>query len=682
MKRLIGVILLFAIVFPVFAVNSNSLNIFDSNKLNRLKGFEVGEKLSDIQYDLFENSSWTRVSPHGSGPQGLDHLYLKFDDKGNIKGLLIGESKFTTKPAPLKLNQNTKDGVQMSDAWINSPSRLGDRAKQYATFAEADKLGIVAFAEVPDDAINVMPIDGKGSVYFESNGKYYFYSPDEAMTSVAVRSQKATNASMYLDAASKGKISYRKELSWITVEDGKLWQTIYKPKAKVLGDKATQLEDLLRLDTKGFITFKKPSSTVDTIKVGDDLVFFKENGKTFFYSSDTLFYDKATRVKTVQSQINSLNIEVKNSKEEEWIDTAKTMIDAQRAEKIINSPEVTDGLARAYGLADSSVLGNLSYAEKVNMLDKTMDVSTLKKLASSGDNLIEIETRLGKKLSDATADDLAKIYEGIEIDVNLNSKNILNKVTTFMAERPYKAGGVIVGTVVGINAAWQYLQTGKIDVQKLAETGIVTAVGYSVNIGMDRAADLLSMKLVAKIDDLSGAAKAAKAAKVADATGDAIKTADVVSDVGGSVAKATLPVVAQVGAEVATDLAIYAARMGIEYAAGAEISKEQVIDRMGIAAKYYSMAATASAGIGAGVGFVVGSFIPDPGTTVAGTLTGARLGTLVLYNTAGNWWAEKKIDEEIHEIALEEVNNALTRNDYGRLALLAEEEFDIMMAGI
>ena len=86
MKRLIGVILLFAIVFPVFAVNSNSLNIFDSNKLNRLKGFEVGEKLSDIQYDLFENSSWTRVSPHGSGPQGLDHLYLKFDDKGNIKG--------------------------------------------------------------------------------------------------------------------------------------------------------------------------------------------------------------------------------------------------------------------------------------------------------------------------------------------------------------------------------------------------------------------------------------------------------------------------------------------------------------------------------------------------------------------------------------------------------------------
>lgn len=667
MRRIIGVILLLFLAFSLFALNPDSLSLFDSNKFYRLRG-DIGELLSDIQYDLFENSTWTRVSPHGKGAQGLDHLYLKFDDKGNITRLLIGETKFTNTPAPQNLGM-TKDGIQMSDSWINSSERLANRAKTYADFAEADKLGNVVFSELTDDAINVMPIDGKGSVYFESNGKLFFYSPDGAMKDVARRSKKAQNASAYLDAASKGKIAYIKELSWITVENGNLYQTIFKPKAKVLESEIGQLEVLLRLDTKGSIPFKKPSYGADTIKVGDNLLYFKENGKSYYYSDDSILFDKTNRSRAVQEKINSLNLEIKDSKEDNWVVAEKKMIEQRRAGKIVNSPDVKSALAKAYGLVDPSVLDNLSYDEKVKLLGKSIDLPILDKLASSNDNLIEIETRLGKKLKDATSADLASVYGQVDIDVNPRSKSILKKVTSFMSEHPYKTGGIIISSVVGINAAWQYFQTGEIDVQKLVETGIVATVG----IGIDRATDIILSK-VTKIDDITNVAKVAKAADVA---GDTIKTADAVSDVAGSAAKTVLPITAQVASEVATDLAIYSARMGFEYAAGAEISREQVIDRLGIAAKYYGIAATASAGIGAGIGAFAGA-IAGPGA-VAGAYTGAKFGTLVLYNTWGNWWAEKKIEEEIHEKILEEVNEALAADDFARLSLLAEEEFDRMI---
>lgn len=248
-----------------------------------------------------------------------------------------------------------------------------------------------------------------------------------------------------------------------------------------------------------------------------------------------------------------------------------------------------------------------------------------------------------------------------------------------MSEHPYKTGGIIISSVVGINAVWQYFQTGEIDAQKLVETGIVATVG----IGIDRATDIIISK-VAKIDDITNVAKVAKAADVA---GDTIKTADAVSDVAGSAVKTVLPITGQIASEVATDLAIYSARMGFEYAAGADISREQVIDRLGIAAKYYGIAATASAGIGAGIGAIAGAIAGLPAGGVgagpgaaAGAYAGAKFGTLVLYNTGGNWWAEKKIEEEIHEKILEEVNEALASDDdFARLSLLAGEEFDRMI---
>lgn len=682
MRKIIGTILLLMVVSSLFALNPDSLNLFDSNKFGRLRG-DLGELLTDLQYDFFENSSWTRVSPHGKGTQGLDHLYLKFDDKGNIKGLLIGETKFTNTPAPENLGM-TKDGIQMSDSWINSSERLVNRANTYADFAEADKLGRVIFSELTDDAINIMPIDGKGSVYFESNGKLCFYSPDEAMKDVALRSQKAQIASAYLDAASKGKITYRKELSWITVENGNLYQTIFKPKAEILKSEIDQLENLLRLETKGSIVFKKPSSGVATVKVGEDLLFYKEKGKTYYYSSDALLFEKANRSRAIQDKLNSLNLEIKDAKEDDWGESVKTIIDAKRAEKIVSSSDVTTALAKAYGLVDSSVLDKLSYSEKVKMLGKSIDLPILNKLASSNDNLMEIEIRLGKKLNDATAEDLASVYGKVDIDVNSKTKSILNRVTSFMSDHPYKTAGIIVSSVVGITAAWQYFQTGEIDVQRLVETGIVTTVGYAANKGLDRATDFVMSKIT-KVDDITSVAKTAK---VADVAGDAIKTADVVSDVSASAAKSVLPVAVQVAAEVATDLVIYAARMGLEYAAGAEIGREQVIDRMGIAAKYYGIAATASAGIGAGIGAIAGALaggIPTAGAgagpgAATGAITGAKLGTLLLYNTVGNWWAEKRIDEEIHEMVLAEVKKALDEEDYTRLSIMAGEEFDLLLS--
>lgn len=76
----------------------------------RLHG-NVGEALVNSQ--LHASGGWKPITPR-NGPQGIDHVWMKFDRTGRPTGLIVGETKFGSSRLGL-----TKDGRQMSESWIS-----------------------------------------------------------------------------------------------------------------------------------------------------------------------------------------------------------------------------------------------------------------------------------------------------------------------------------------------------------------------------------------------------------------------------------------------------------------------------------------------------------------------------------------------------------------------------------
>ena len=104
-KLLISVILLIAIHFELCAFSAFSYPLNGSLALNpsymptsRAKSVDhikgaIGEYFTRDYFASMKNEGWVSVNPR-SGNKGLDHVYIKFESDGNIKDLLIGETKF------------------------------------------------------------------------------------------------------------------------------------------------------------------------------------------------------------------------------------------------------------------------------------------------------------------------------------------------------------------------------------------------------------------------------------------------------------------------------------------------------------------------------------------------------------------------------------------------------------
>ena len=76
----------------------------------RLHG-NVGEAFVSSQ--LHATGGWKPVTPR-TGPQGIDHVWMKFDKSGRPIDMIVGETKFGTSRLGM-----TKDGRQMSASWIS-----------------------------------------------------------------------------------------------------------------------------------------------------------------------------------------------------------------------------------------------------------------------------------------------------------------------------------------------------------------------------------------------------------------------------------------------------------------------------------------------------------------------------------------------------------------------------------
>lgn len=93
----------------------------------RLHG-NVGEAL--VNSRLHATGGWKSIAAR-NGPQGIDHIWMKFDKAGRPAGLIVGETKYGTS----RLGMTRHDGRQMSQAWRSR--RLAARAGELEREAEA-----------------------------------------------------------------------------------------------------------------------------------------------------------------------------------------------------------------------------------------------------------------------------------------------------------------------------------------------------------------------------------------------------------------------------------------------------------------------------------------------------------------------------------------------------------------
>ena len=110
----------------------------------------LGENLAGqyfLKDTLSKTGNWQMITPR-SGPQGLDHLYIKTNSRGIPTDLLVGESKFNTSQLGM-----TRDGIQMGMKWSNKRLRaLGGR---YLAVSRDNGISIARMPLNPNRSIEV-----------------------------------------------------------------------------------------------------------------------------------------------------------------------------------------------------------------------------------------------------------------------------------------------------------------------------------------------------------------------------------------------------------------------------------------------------------------------------------------------------------------------------------------------
>ncbi len=194
---------------------------------NGFKG-SFGESIAEKSYiDTYfsKEGHWTSITPR-SGPQGLDHLFIK-TRKGVIKDIMVGESKFNTST----LNKHTKDGIQMGEEWIGN--RLKGLAWRYTQVSTMQEIGFGKPPLNPARKLCVVLKSGK-KVYFWTEGYKWNFSGTE--TELAEARLRTSQYGEYFDRASRGLVKYRSQVFNIVPSGNDIEIRIYDTKTMSNGN--------------------------------------------------------------------------------------------------------------------------------------------------------------------------------------------------------------------------------------------------------------------------------------------------------------------------------------------------------------------------------------------------------------------------------------------------------------
>lgn len=199
-------------------------------------GESIAEK-SFIDTHLTNRGDWQSITPR-SGPQGLDHLFIKTKN-GVITDVMIGESKFNTSRLITTIDGN----VQMSEGWIGV--RLRRLGWRYTWVSELKEVNWGKPPLNPARKLCVVLKSGK-KVYFWSDGtKWSFTGSREDLAEAQLRARQYGS---YFDKASSGMVKYRSRVFNILPKGNDVEIAIYDAKTILNGNlHSTKPQAVLRL---------------------------------------------------------------------------------------------------------------------------------------------------------------------------------------------------------------------------------------------------------------------------------------------------------------------------------------------------------------------------------------------------------------------------------------------------
>jgi hypothetical protein len=166
-----------------------------------------------LKNTLSQSGSWQALTPR-SGPQGLDHLFMKFNKAGSPTALLVGESKFGTSQLG-----NTADGIQMGKNWISK--RLYILGSRYIAMSNAQILPSQDTILTPNKQLNVILRNGK-TVSFWRSSSLSTWNFTGSKSELPEAQRLSNSYGSYLRNAADGKITYRSRLFNIIKEGNSL----------------------------------------------------------------------------------------------------------------------------------------------------------------------------------------------------------------------------------------------------------------------------------------------------------------------------------------------------------------------------------------------------------------------------------------------------------------------------
>ncbi len=149
---------------------------------------------------LQAEGGWESITPR-SGRQGFDHVFIKQGAQGEIKDLMIAESKYNT-----SILSETKDGIQMGISWRKP--RLVALGNRYLTVAKSADIRFGKMPLAPNRVLEVVLKNGK-RVYFWSESSKSPWKFTGSVDELPEARNQAFRYGKYMVAAGNDQIKYR-----------------------------------------------------------------------------------------------------------------------------------------------------------------------------------------------------------------------------------------------------------------------------------------------------------------------------------------------------------------------------------------------------------------------------------------------------------------------------------------
>lgn len=187
--------------------------VMTSDRLLRHTRGIVGEASTEDALSRYLNRNgktvWRAMTPR-TGSQGIDHLFVKYNESGNPVDLYIGESKWGSSQLG-----GTKDGAQMGESWVQK--RLVGIGERYRRIAKSTDIVCrrIPKETIPNAEMSVM-IKGRGGALIErvfwreSSAGEWFYSGSAAELKLAQRAADVQGR-LYV-ASATGRVGYRRNV--------------------------------------------------------------------------------------------------------------------------------------------------------------------------------------------------------------------------------------------------------------------------------------------------------------------------------------------------------------------------------------------------------------------------------------------------------------------------------------